>query len=78
MNQTYITCKTDKGRFAVRPISWAGIFDINGNIKEEGLNHTAIFMDEDDAKLYTNIINTKEKAGLSNQLVLEIISSATL
>lgn len=55
MEQTLIACQTDKGRFAVRPISWAGIFDIHGNIKEEGLNHTAIFMDEEDAQWYAKL-----------------------
>ena len=75
MEQTLIACQTDKGRFAVRPISWAGIFDIHGNIKEEGLNHTAIFMDEKDAQWYVKIMNKIEKKEISKQTLLNIIQN---
>ena len=71
----YITCKTDRGRHAVRPIDWAGIFDKDGNIQENGLNHTAIFLDDNDAQWYTKILNAIERKELSKQKVLEIIQN---
>ena len=71
----YITCQTDKGRFAIRPIDWAGIFNENGHIHENGLNHTAIFLDNNDAQWYTEILNAMENKNLSKQRILDIIQN---
>ena len=44
-----IICETDRGRYAVRPMSWAGIWNEKGKI-QESLNHLALFIEEEDAE----------------------------
>lgn len=46
-----IVYETDKGRYAVRPMSWAGIWNEKGLI-EESLNHLALFMEKEDAEKF--------------------------
>lgn len=46
--------KTDRGRYAVRPIEWAGCWNENGEIKET-LNHLAVFLEKEDAEEYVRI-----------------------
>lgn len=53
--------ETDKGNYAVRPECWAVIIDKNGRIKECGLNHTAIFHYEEDAKWYADAKNAEDE-----------------
>lgn len=47
-----IICETDRGRYAVRPMSWAGIWNEKGQIKES-LNHLALFIEKEDAEKFT-------------------------
>lgn len=56
--------KTDKGRYAVRPIDWAGIWDKDWNIKENGINHTAIFAEKEDAEFFARTKNAEEQGKL--------------
>jgi len=46
-----IICETDRGRYAVRPMSWAGIWNEKGQIKES-LNHLALFIEKEDAEKF--------------------------
>lgn len=46
-----IICETDRGRYAVRPMSWAGIWNEKGKIKES-LNHLALFIEKEDAEKF--------------------------
>lgn len=46
-----IICKTDKGRYAVRPVTWEGIWTKDGKIRED-MNHTAIFSEKADAEKF--------------------------
>ena len=46
-----IVCKTEDGRFAVRPVTWAGIWGKNG-LLTSGCNSLAYFDDEQDAGDY--------------------------
>lgn len=57
-----IYCKTDKGHYAVRPLNWAGCWNDKGEIKEFGLNHTAIFASEEEAKHYVEMNNAEEQS----------------
>ena len=67
-----IVCETDKGNYAVRPLSWAGIWDSDGKIKEFGLNHTAVFCWKEYAEWYANMKNAEEQELLS---VLPVVES---
>lgn len=53
----YIYCKTNKGNYTVRPISYAGIFDKDGVIDEDACYHTAIVKTEDEAKALIDTYN---------------------
>lgn len=46
-----IICETDRGRYAVRPMSWAGIWNEKGQIKES-LNHFVLFIKKEDAEKF--------------------------
>lgn len=46
-----IICETDRGRYAVRPMSWAGIWNEKGQI-QESLNHLALFIEKEDAEKF--------------------------
>ena len=59
-----IVCETDKGNYAVRPLSWAGIWDSDGRIRECGLNHTAVFHCKKDAEWYANMKDAEEQGRL--------------
>ena len=48
-----IIYKTDGGRYAVRPMNWAGAWDEKGRIKES-LNHLALFIEKEDAEKEDN------------------------
>lgn len=56
-----ITCETDRGRHAVRPMGWAGIWDGQGRIKES-LNHLALFAEKEDADKFVEW-KTAEESG---------------
>lgn len=55
-----ITCETDRGRYAVRPMSWAGIWNEKGQIKES-LNHLALFIKKEDAEKFVEWKNAEEQ-----------------
>ena len=59
-----IVCETDKGNYAVRPYSWAGIWNTEGKIKESGLNHIAVFHYKEDAEWYADTKNAEEQGML--------------
>lgn len=46
-----IVFETDRGHYVVRPEHWAGMYK-DGKIKKGGLNHTAVFMNKEDAELF--------------------------
>ena len=56
--------KTDKARYSVRPIDWEGIWDKQGRIKENGLNHTGIFAEKEDAEFFAKSKNAEEQGRL--------------
>lgn len=62
-----IICKTDHGRYSVRPIDWEGIWDKYGIIQENGLNHTAIFSEKEDAEFF---VKAKEAEEQGKMLIL--------
>lgn len=55
-----IICETDKGRYAVRPMNWAGIWNEKGQIKES-LNHLALFIKKEDAEKFVEWKNAEEQ-----------------
>ena len=55
-----IISETDRGRYAVRPMSWAGIFNEKGQIKES-LNHLALFIEKEDAEKFVEWKNAEEQ-----------------
>lgn len=55
-----IICKTDYGRYAVRPDYWDGIWDEKGMIRDD-INHTAIFSDKEDAEFFVKAKEAEEK-----------------
>lgn len=57
-------CQTDKGKYSVRPIEWEGIWDKNGRIQENGLKHTAIFSEKEDAEFFAKSKNAEERGKL--------------
>lgn len=59
-----IICETNRGNFAVRPINWAGIWDIDERLKETGANCPALFRTKEDAEEYVRIDNLKESSRL--------------
>lgn len=46
-----IICETDRGRYAVRPMDWAGIWNEKGQMQEL-LNHLALFIEKKDAEKF--------------------------
>ena len=58
-----IICETDKGRYAVRPMNWAGIWNEKGQIKES-LNHLALFIKKEDAEKFAEWKNAEEQERL--------------
>ena len=46
-----IIYETDRGRYAVRPVSWVGIWNEKGQIKEF-FNHLALFIEKEDAEKF--------------------------
>lgn len=56
-------CETDRGRYAVRPMSWAGIWNEKGQIKE-ALNHLALFIEKEDAEKFVEWKETEEQGKL--------------
>lgn len=58
--ERFVICKTDKGHIAVRPISWAGVWNERGLI-EENLNHIALFYDDEEAKKFVEWKNAEEQ-----------------
>ena len=58
-----IICETDRGRYAVRPMSWAGIWNEKGQIKES-LNHLALFIEKEDAEKFVEWKEAEEQGKL--------------
>lgn len=56
-------CETDRGRYAVRPMSWAGIWNEKGQIKE-ALNHLALFVEKEDAEKFVEWKEEEEQGKL--------------
>ena len=46
-----VVYKTDRGKYAVRPINWVGIWNEKGQI-QESLNHLALFIEKEDAEKF--------------------------
>lgn len=55
-----IIYKTDKGRYAVRPIGWAGVWNEKGQIKES-LNHFGLFIEKEDAEKFVTWKEAEEQ-----------------
>lgn len=60
----YTVYETDNGRYSVRPIDWEGIWDKKGRIQENGLNHTGIFPEKEDAEFFCKAKNAEEQGKL--------------
>lgn len=58
-----IIYKTDGGRYAVRPMNWAGAWDEKGRIKES-LNHLALFIEKEDAEKFVEWKEAEEQEKL--------------
>lgn len=58
-----IICETDRGRYAVRPMSWEGIWNEKGKI-QESLNHLALFIEEEDAEKFVEWKEAEEQGKL--------------
>ena len=58
-----IISETDRGRYAVRPMNWAGIWNEKGQIKES-LNHLALFIKKEDAEKFVEWENAEEQGKL--------------
>lgn len=58
-----IICETDRGRYAVRPMSWAGIWNEKGQI-QESLNHLALFIEKKDAEKFVEWKEAEEQGCL--------------
>lgn len=58
-----IICETDRGRYAVRPMSWAGIWNEKGQI-QESLNHLAMFIEKEDAEKFVEWKEAEEQGKL--------------
>lgn len=57
-----VVCRTDKGRWSVRPADWIGAHEVEtGNICEDAVAHIAIFESERNARQYAAIINACEE-----------------
>lgn len=58
-----IICETDRGRYAVRPMSWAGIWNEKEQI-QESLNHSALFIEKEDAEKFVEWKKAEEQGKL--------------
>ena len=58
-----IISETDRGRYAVRPMNWVGIWNEKGQIKES-LNHLALFIKKEDAEKFVEWKNAEEQGRL--------------
>lgn len=58
-----IISETDRGRYAVRPMNWAGIWNEKGQIKES-LNHLALFIEKEDAEKFVEWKEAEEQGKL--------------
>lgn len=58
-----VVYETDKSRYVVRPMDWAGIFNEKGQIKEY-LNHLALFIKREDAEKFAEWKMAKEQCKL--------------
>lgn len=58
-----IICETDRGRYAVRPMSCAGIWNEIGQI-HESLNHLALFIEKKDAEKFVEWKEAEEQGKL--------------
>ena len=58
-----IICETDRGRYAVRPMSWAGIWNEKGQI-QESLNHLALFIEKKYAEKFIEWKEAEEQGKL--------------
>ena len=61
--ENLIICETDRGRYAVRPMDWAGMWNEKGQIKEH-LNHLALFLEKEDAENFVKWKAEKEQGKL--------------
>ncbi len=61
-----IVCETDKGKWAVRPAEWAGVWNEKGQIKES-LNHIALFSHKEDAEKFVEWKDLEEQGLLPNK-----------
>ncbi len=52
--------ETDRGRYAVRPMDWAGIWNEKGQI-QESLNHLALFSKKEDAEKFVEWKTAEEQ-----------------
>lgn len=55
-----IISETDRGRYSVRPMSWVGIWNEEGQIKEY-LNHLALFIEKEDAEKFVEWKEAEEQ-----------------
>lgn len=55
--------ETDRGRYTVRPMSWARIWNEKGQIKE-ALNHLALFIEKEDAEKFVEWKEAEEQGKL--------------
>lgn len=58
-----IICETYRRRYAVIPMSWAGIWNKKGQIKES-LNHLALFIEKEDAEKFVEWKKAEEQGKL--------------
>lgn len=58
-----IICETDRGRYAARTMSWAGIWNEKGQI-QESLNHLALFIEKEDAEKFVEWKTAEEQGKL--------------
>jgi len=62
---------TDKGHWSIRPITWAGIWDKEGRIKETGINHFAITHSKEDAEAIVSALREQQEREQNDPLTLE-------
>lgn len=62
-NEQMIVMPHEKGGYAVRPMSWAGMWDDKGRL-ESGCRFTALFSEKEDAEEYCQICNKPLRAAV--------------